>query len=231
MTSVYIYHHLGLGDHIIANGMVRTIAKQYDRVYLFCKPHNIKNVSFMYSDLSHLKLLAFDDAGVRSFMSINTNEKYIIAGHGEFWKILNAPGNKLKIDEIFYNLAGVPLKNKWDEFHIPRNLDKEKKVFNDLGLKDGDQYAFVHDDFGRRISKNIPDMKIVRPENKEYSLFDFLYTIENAEEIHCINSSFFCMIDSMKIKKDKIFFHEYVRGDLNDDATPILGMPWNILKK
>ena len=35
MNSVYIYHHLGLGDHIIANGMVRTIAKQYEIVYLF----------------------------------------------------------------------------------------------------------------------------------------------------------------------------------------------------
>ena len=232
-NSVYIYHHLGLGDHIIANGMVRTIAKKYNRVFLFCKPRNIKNVAIMYKDLLNLKLIGFEMNQIEQFMSINPNEKYIIAGHGEFWKIFNSPSNKLKIDEIFYNLAGVPLKNKWDEFYIPRNLDKEKDVFHKLGLKEGDKYAFVHDDSSRRISINVPNIKIIRPENKEYSIFDFIYTIEKAEEIHCINSSFFCMIDLMKIKKDKMYLHEYVRGDLGhtkENATPILGMPWEIIK-
>ena len=46
---IYIYHHLGLGDHIICNGLVRFLQKKHNQVSLFCYQHNIENVSFMYS--------------------------------------------------------------------------------------------------------------------------------------------------------------------------------------
>lgn len=230
MNSVYIYHHLGLGDHIIANGMVRTIAKKYDRTYLFCKLHNFPNVSFMYRDLPNLKIIVMDDLEVQSFMTMNPHNNYIIAGHAPFWKILNSGHNKLKIDEIFYQLAGVPLENKWKEFFIQRDLEKEKSAFTKLGLSSGEKFIFVHDDTNRKITKKLPNIKIVRPSDRDISIFDFLYTIEQAEEIHCINSSFFCLIDCIGIKKENMYLHEYVRKDLNDDATPILGSNWIILK-
>jgi len=230
MNSVYIYHHLGLGDHIIANGMVRTIAKQYDKTFLFSKPRNFANVAFMYRDLPNLKIISMDDSEVQSFMKINSDNNYVIAGHDPFWKILRSPNNNKRIDEIFYELAGVPLDNKWSEFFIQRDSEKEKIVFNQLGLKDGDRFAFVHDDSQRKITRNIPEIKIIKPDNKDFSIFDFLYTIEKAEEIHCINSSFFCLIDCIGIKKDNMYLHQYVRKDLNEDATPILGSEWKILK-
>lgn len=230
MSSVYIYHHLGLGDHIIANGMVRTIAKKYDKTYLFCKPHNFPNVSFMYRDLQNLKIIAMDDLGVQSFMTINPDNNYVIAGHAPFWKIYNSGHNTLQLDEIFYQLAGVPLENKWKEFFIQRDLKKEKMIFKSLGLKEGEKYIFVHDDNDRKISKNLPSSKIIRPSNREFSLFDFLYTIEKAEEIHCINSSFFCLIDCIGIKKENMYLHEYVRKDINKYARSIMGSPWKILE-
>ena len=230
MKTVYIYHHLGLGDHITANGMVRTIIKNYDRGFLFCKPSNFRNVSYMYRDLQNLRIIKMDDSQVRSFMAINPDHNYIIAGHAPFWKILNSPGNKKDIQEIFYELAGVPFENKWSEFYIQRDLDREKEVFKKLGLREWDKYAFVHDDPSRRISKEIPQMKIVRPENRDFSPFDFLYTIENAQEIHCINSSFYCLIEHIGIDKDQMYIHEYVRNDLNEDARGIFRSNWKILK-
>lgn len=230
MNSVYIYTHMGLGDHIIANGMVRTIAKEYDKTFIFCKPHNFFNVSFMYRDLPNLKIIVMDDLEVQSFMTMNPDNHYIIAGHAPFWKILRSPNNKKKIDEIFYELAEVPLENKWSEFFIKRDLEREKEVFNQLGLKDGDKFAFVHDDVHRKITKNLPKLKIIRPDNKDFSIFDFIYTIEQAEEVHCINSSFFCLIDCIGIKKGNMYFHEYAIEDINEDATPILSSEWKILK-
>ena len=229
MNSVYIYHHLGLGDHIIANGMVRTIAKKYDKTFLFCKPHNFKNVSFMYRDLSNLKIIAMDDFGVQSFMTINPDENYIIAGHSPFVKILNSQNNKLRIDEIFYQLAGVPIENRWKEFYVERDLKREKEVFKELGLKEDQKFAFVHDDSKRRITKNLPSMKIIRPDNPEYSLFNFLYTIENAEEIHCINSSFYCLINSIGIKKENMFLHNSLNHD--EIMMGLQGSNWIILNK
>jgi hypothetical protein len=230
MNEVYIYHHLGLGDHIIANGMVRTIAKKYDKVFLFCKPRNFRNVSYMYRDLSHLKIIPFDDAEVIRFMTINPNNNYIVAGHTNFWIILNTPGNKLTIDEIFYQLAGVPIENKWSEFFILRDMNKEKYVFKELGLHEGDTYCFLHDDENRRITKNFPTIKTVTPDNMNFSVFDYLYTIENAKEIQCINSSFFCLIDCMKIQRDKMCVHEYARPNATNESLGKYFGKWEIIK-
>lgn len=221
---------MGLGDHIIANGMVRTIAKKYDKTFIFCKPHNFKNVSFMFRDLLNLKIIVMDDLGVQSFMTINPDKNYIIAGHAPFWKILNSGHNTLKIDEIFYQLAGVPLENKWKEFYVQRDTEKEKQVFKNLGLKDGDRYIFVHDDKDRKITKNLPGLKVIKPWNREFSIFDYLYTIENAEQIHCINSAFFALIDCIGINKMAMFLHYYSRPDREEFQVPILGSNWEIIR-
>jgi len=232
MKTVYIYHHLGLGDHIIANGMVRTIAKKYNKTFLFCKPHNFKNVSYMYRDLSNLKIIQLNDFEIQSFMTINPDNNYIIAGHAAFWRKINSKGNKQKIDEIFYELAGVPIENKWSEFYIERDIEREKHIFNQLGLSEGEEFAFVHDDETRniRINKNLPNIKIIKPTNKEFSLFDFMYTIEKAKEIHCINSSFFCLIDCMKIQNEYMYHHEYARTDVDETSTGVMGCDWKIIK-
>ena len=131
MNSVYIYHHLGLGDHIIANGLVRSIAKEYDNVFLFCLPHNVLNVHLMYKDLKNLRLIALTDKEVKSFIFVNPNNNYIITGHNEFTKIYKNTNNTLKLDEIFYKLANIPIENKWKEFYIERDLEKEKGIYYD----------------------------------------------------------------------------------------------------
>lgn len=50
MRELYIYHHLGLGDHIICNGIVRHYSKLNDRIYLFVKPDNRNNLKIVSSD-------------------------------------------------------------------------------------------------------------------------------------------------------------------------------------
>jgi len=231
MNSAYIYHHLGLGDHIIANGMVRTLAKKYEKTYIFCKSQNIRNVSFMYRDLSNLGILEMDDDIVKNFMRLNPQNSYIIAGHGPFETIYRNPQNTLCIDEIFYKLAGVPIENKRLEFFVQRDLDREKKLFNQLGLGEGERFAFVHDSDKRKIYKNIPDIKIVKPLDMEWTIFDFLYTIEKAEEIHCVNSSFFCLIDCLNsIKKEKMFLHKYAIPNTTEKLLGKLKDEWIILE-
>ena len=53
METVFIHHHLGLGDHIICNGLVREFAKSYN-INLFCKSKNMYNVSVMFADVKNI---------------------------------------------------------------------------------------------------------------------------------------------------------------------------------
>ena len=57
----YVYHHLGLGDHIICNGMVRYFKEIYGKIKVFCKPHNYKNVEYMYRDDDNIEVLSIGE--------------------------------------------------------------------------------------------------------------------------------------------------------------------------
>ena len=51
--QVYIYHHLGLGDHFHCNGVVRFLCKEkYNKsnVKLFAKKKYLEMIQFMYRD-------------------------------------------------------------------------------------------------------------------------------------------------------------------------------------
>ena len=79
-NSLYIYHHLGVGDSLFCNGLVRHFAETYDKVYVFCFPHNLEKVSYMYRDNPNIRMVPMEEPAIRSFMKINTQNKYLVLG-------------------------------------------------------------------------------------------------------------------------------------------------------
>jgi len=227
-----------MGDNILCNAIVRTFAEQYDRVYVFAKSPYIENQVFMYRDNSKIRVMALkDDKEVKGFIRMFPNNNYRIIGVRSEW-FYNFDVLKLyeTFDHGFYVDAGVPFEDKWNKFYIQRDLEKEKNTFyNLLGLKDDEEFLFVHDDPERNrhfkkefITKGI---KTIHPAKyKNIGLFDFIYTIEKAKEVHVMNSSFSCLIDTMQIKTGKLFFHQYARTDMGDNPNHKLKLNWTILK-
>jgi hypothetical protein len=228
---------MGMGDHILCNAIIRTYAEKYDKVYLFVKPHNIENVLYMYRDLTNFKPIALDDKGVQVFRQLNPNYNYLIVGITPEWfhnfDVLHLYET---FDHGFYAAANVPFEDKWNKFYFERDIEKEKHVFyNVLGLKDSDEFLFVHDDpeRDRKFKENLipKGIEIINPgRHKDVKLFDFIYTIEKAKEVHVMNSSFSCLIDTMQIKTNKLFFHEYARTDMGDNPNHKMKLNWNIIK-
>jgi hypothetical protein len=228
MNSIYIYHHLGLGDHIICNGLVRTYTEKYDQIYLVVKPHNVINVKYMYRDNKKIKIMAMNDGQIKDFMNLFPNNEYKIIGHTTEYFNKFSSGIYETFDQGFYIMADIPFEYKWSKFYYERNLEKEKEVFYDiLNLKDKEEYIFIHDSDERPINKNISDnIKIIKPDHKEIKIFDYLYTIEKAKEVHVMNSSFVNLIDCIQLKNDNLFYHEYARPDINAK----LKLNWTIIK-
>jgi len=230
MNDIYIYHHLGLGDHIILNGFVRSYLDQYDRIFLFSKPGNSKNVKRMYKDISDkLKVISLDDKGVREFMNMFRSHKYLIVGHtGDFFRRIDDPNSEKTFDQLFYEDHQIPFDDKWNKFHLERDTEREKEVYYDiLGLKDDSEFIFLHESNERPINQEIPsNIKIIRPDNMSVGIFDYLFTIEKAKQVHVMNSSFMNLIDCIQLREDGLFYHEYSRPNIN--AT--LKLPWIILK-
>jgi hypothetical protein len=202
MKEIYLYHHLGLGDHISCHGIVRYYCEKYEKVNLFVKEHNYKNVSYMFNDIKNINYLIGDDNFANDFLVRNNirNVRYIGFNLS----------NNTNLEKQFYKMAGVPIDFKWDKFHINRDIEREKEIFDQYGLEKNN-YIFLHrGDYEIKEEYLSSGLKIIEP--KEHGLFDWMYVIENAKEIHCIDSSFICLIDCMKLDEDiKIYNHRYVR--------------------
>lgn len=201
----FIHHHLGLGDHIICNGIVRYVAKNYgfDNISLVVKKSNANNVKRMFSDLAQVNLFVVDED--REFVEeYNSRLKSIPLIRVGFEKCRNAD-----FDKSFYDSANVPFQERWNSWNFERDYEQEAKIIQELGV-DGD-YIFVHDESSTGDYKlNIKsDLRQIKPKKIkcENSVFDWIGVIENAKEIHAINSSFVHLIDSVKTN-GKLYYHD-----------------------
>jgi len=62
---------MGLGDHIICNGLIRTLISPFEEYIMFVKSHNLETVKFMYRDLQNLSYIVGDDSFVLNFLNVN----------------------------------------------------------------------------------------------------------------------------------------------------------------
>lgn len=213
MSLKYIHHHLGLGDHIICNGMVRHFCKKYDNIVLFCYTHYYDNVSYMYRDLTNLEIFNFDTEydAIRFVESNNTVKNNLIKPGFEN---LNSCLDKMTFDEAFYHLAGLDFQIRFGEFYFERDLEREDEVCKTLN-PDDEKYIFVLDDpkrgYNIDMSKVTDEYKVIRNDYR-FKMFDYIKLLENAEEIHMMQTGFLDMVNSYKMGKPKIYRHNYVRN-------------------
>ena len=221
---IYIHHHLGLGDHIICNGMVRHFVKRYGDARLFCYERNKKNIEYMYRDLTNLKFIFVNsDNEVTNFIKNNNLEnstvrvgfetliKYIGDGFNESF---NYPTPRLTFDEAFYDMVNIDFAVRFNEFYIERDLELENKVLEKLNPSN-EKFIFIHDDPKRGY--NIDLNKIQSPykeiyNDMDFKIFDYLSLFEKAEEVHVMQSSFKDLINSYEFATTKFFLHCYARG-------------------
>jgi len=199
----YIYHHLGLGDHIICNGMVRFYQNTYNNISIFCKNHNYDNVSYMYRDNPLINIIkVLDDNNVNDYIIKNNIQNDVI------FVGFNKLNNKYNtFDEEFYESLNIPFLVRFDNFYIERDLDLEQKIIKELN-PNNEKYIFTHNIDKSKINTNL---KIIdNPVN--YSIFNLISLIENAEEVHLMESSIKNLVNSYKMEKPNFFYHQYVRN-------------------
>ena len=192
----YIYQHLGLGDHFICNGLIRTLIQPNENYILFAKLHNRASVLSMFSDLPNLFVEIANDDHARS----KIDHTSIIIGH------IGWPFPGLSFEQSFYAQHNIPFINKWDAFHAPRSS-------NQILLNTNEPYIFIHDDNRFKIDENRINStyKAYRPLRETTScILDYVDLIRGAAEVHCIESSFAFMTDIMGLN-DNLYIHRYSR--------------------
>ena len=125
LKKIVIHHHLGMGDAIECNGMVRFFAEKYDIVDIFAKHNYYDATAFMYRDTDKIVVNKIDGGKeyqeVANFLKSYDGE-VLIPGHVNYFNNLDffkkmqySPGR------AFYHLADVPWKFRNEKFKIQRD--------------------------------------------------------------------------------------------------------------
>jgi hypothetical protein len=218
--------HLGLGDHIICNAIVRNLRKSYDVVHMPVKAHNFHTVKDMLRDDPGIELIKVTgDEQALKYLGLFRARVDNIVGVGQYGTdFLN---DSKSFDESFYKQIDISYDARWDEFKYVREDTVEAKLFEDAQLPE--KYVFVHDDASRNYlidESNFPaDMTVYRPvhtfgELCETTLFHYGKIIEEATEIHCIDSSFACYVEHLDCSRvERLVLHRHIKqkNEFNTD--------------
>lgn len=225
MNNIIIYHHLGLGDHLICNGLVREICNDKNNLFILpAKTNNFETVKFMFRDINNLTIIAVNGDECVNQLSSEKKCKTMVIGH----QFLNP---YKKFDKSFYDQLEINFDKRWFSFFVQRDYNREIDLYNKFNINN--DFIFVHDDSDRGMEidhKYIQNKNVIKADRKKTNIiFDYLTILENAKEIHCIESSFLFLIDSFNFK-GKLFNHRYAR-QYPENNTPSLKNNWTILDK
>ena len=216
--SLYIHHHLGLGDHFVCNGLVRHILEfEKEEVILAVKRPNYETVKALYAD----NTLTLDPVVNDSEAGNNgLGKNYLKIGFKFTWARLSY------WEKSFYDQLYIPYDYRLTKAHIPRNNLREKKLYDEVAPPE--PYAFCTTSCSKgNIDVNMDtQLPKVFLSQKTPNLLDWLMVIENAQEIHTIDTSVFQLIKNLNLPQPKFFYDASGLGGKKYLAVEFEGQEW-----
>ena len=115
-----------------------------------------------------------------------------------------------------YEVAGVDWEDWADYLKYERNLETENDLKEFLGIKDGDRYILINEHYGMEqihlgvkqgLPKDYPGKIIEMKIFNESTIFDWCGIIEDAEEIHTVDTSIQYVIETLDLPNTKLVAH------------------------
>jgi hypothetical protein len=212
--------------------MVRYIAEhtEHEKVAVFSKSNYFSMIDYMYRDTDSIEVVEISkDDEYEDVKRIADGNRLLVVGH-QFY-----PGKQAELSqdkncwEFFYEQVQIPHKVRYDYFYVERDLEEEQRVFNKLN-PDNEPYIFIHEDAARGFLLDRDhfidsDLKVIENDVTE-NIFHFTKILEEAQEIHCMESSFKTLID-FYCEQDNIFYHDIRESQpLGQHSSP----KWKVIK-
>lgn len=239
-NKIFVACHQGLGDHLICNGLYRSLSEKYDEVIIPVKKKYAKTLNRMLCDLKNIKIYDFPsdltDDIISIYLKILPKFKYTKLRLGNY--DFNFLKGSMRFDENFYFQAKINFDMRWEKFYFKRNIKLENELYNFFQIRN-QKYIFLHEDVQRGFNIDrkylSKKLKIVSTSifKRNYDIFDYYKLIENATELHCIESSFAAFIEGLGQISGKKFAHRYARPEAisNWRSEFTYKNKWNIIMK
>lgn len=234
--KVAIIPHQGLGDLIVSLGLIVAASKQSTRVVVVIPKKNQLTMSRLLGHLKNVSLIVLP-AFLKRGKIFNFERRAIdlvdfclrLRGFKSVplgWRGANYLTGEcgVRFDEDFYRQAGVPFEYRWKLFPKLESTAQTQLVAELLAPKSRN-YIFLHEDESRGfvVDRSLirDDLAIVQPslDPARFALVDYLDVLRGAVEIHCIESSFAALIDSIEELPVPKFAHRYARPEASSDPA------------
>ena len=211
-NQIIVHHHLGLGDNIVCFGLVNKLSEKYDKIYLPIKDRYADMIRYLYKDNKKIKFfeVSYSNSNFDVLMFSNKNDLPIL--RIGFEKQKNEPFNTW-----FYDQLGYDYSLSYDYFLLKNHQEKAEELYKHLikfyNITD-EKYQLVHSEsynnkFTLNINQDLDSIYVEKDSDIFKNIFFYTKVIENAKEIHCINSSFIHLVD--RIAEDKPLFYHKIR--------------------
>jgi hypothetical protein len=205
---VTLFSHIGLGDLILLSGAIVTLAQEFGSVRIFCYAHHETSVRSFFVGYP----------GVYVVPVPRGTHSYGIPPESELVRSVDGPilrtgfyadpqvHSDISFPVVFYRQLGIPYTVRW----LVSPLEKAAELIPQLKIE---CEVFVHDDPARGflINQGIEDKAIYRPVERGGSILGFVSLLRQMEEIHCIDSCFYHLIESIGGITAKLYYHRYAR--------------------
>lgn len=216
---IYILWHLGLGDALVCNALVREYAKRYDEVVVPVKCHNMHSVVFMFGDLPNVQCapVTGDGEAERKANEAEANSIEVL----RLGIFMHKPWPIKNWDTEFYVEAGLDPLLRWSGFRYPAIHTQFVAPENT---------PFLHEDASRGfVIRRQPHQRYWQPDHR-YTVFEHVFSIQNSPQLHCIDSSFLHLCDLIGgPDRQTLFWHKYARPDGKGVPPCMLKRQWAIL--
>lgn len=223
---------MSLGDSFVCTGLVHWFGDRSDELHVPVLPKFYNTLSTLYQDHSNIKVVALEpyDRGENQYVYKNRLSRIHRAD------LINTMINGVNITAMWdiqiYANYELPYSLRYSNFRLPRKVEGAAELKQQL--TGGEPYVLWH-----RFSNDFPtgapiDLNAFRIVNKFSSLkiieivdgvtdnmMQYVDLIKGAEEIHCIPSSFHCLVDGIDTRA-RLYFH-----DIREKTSMAVNSIWN----
>jgi hypothetical protein len=210
MDKILVATRGGLGDQIICNGLINHWSET-KFVYLACRLNALKTLTCLYKDNPNVEIRLIGSE------YLGTGHENEISALGQVLQtkpigICTHDVSLYRYQECMYEWVAIPFEYRYSKFRLPNEIPKRKELYDKL--KPNKKYALISNlgssgfnkiNLDQHMDPNL-DRLFLGPVTD--NLLDWIDLIVEAEEIHCVASAPFHLVDSIwSLAKGKKFFH------------------------
>lgn len=215
-----VFPNLEMGDNLVLNGLCRHLARKHGELVWVARRTYCSDIARMFSDLPNVRVVdGYDYPEAKALVASPSIRMGFFNPESIDWR-------KVQWDQKFYAQAGVDFNERWNSAAFPPGLVPAAAPSDAVVIHDIPERGIVID------PAKLPPGAQVRV-TRRASFWDWLPEIVSARELHCVDSSYLNLAESLyaagHLRGTQLVFHSYPKIQLHGSVPPVLRAPWTVL--